>query len=168
MEYTEVKKAHIVPRFYQKNFAVEDSVMLSVDSTPPIGPVSIDNAAIRRSFYRRFRPDGTPIYDVEWSLSELESFIAPLLPHVREGWPLPCIEVKAALAEFFAFQFVRGPRWKKWREDLAQEAADNFRPQSRACPSQRDLDPSDSATNQRDRGRIAQRDRMAYSDDDHC
>jgi hypothetical protein len=31
------------------------------------------------------------------------------------------------LAEFFAFQFVRGPRWKKWREGLAREAADNFR-----------------------------------------
>lgn len=127
MEYTEVKKAHIVPRSYLKNFGVEDAVMLSVDSKPPIGPVSIDNAAIRRSFYRRFRPDRTPIYDVEWSLSELESAIAPLLPHVKEGWPLPCIEVKGALAEFFAFQFVRGPRWKKWREELAQEAVDNFR-----------------------------------------
>lgn len=127
MEYTEVKKAHIVPRCYLKNFAVEDAVMLSVDSNPPIGPVSIDNAAIRRSFYRRFRPDGTPIYDVEWSLSELEGAIAPLLPHVKEGWPLPCIEIKAALAEFFAFQFVRGPRWKKWREGLARESAENFR-----------------------------------------
>jgi hypothetical protein len=97
MEYTEVKKAHIVPRCYLKNFAVEDAVMLSVDSNPPIGPVSIDNTAIRRSFYGRFRSDGTPIYDVEWSLSELEGAIAPLLPHVKKSWPLPCIEIKAAL-----------------------------------------------------------------------
>lgn len=127
MEYTEVKKAHIVPRSYLKNFEVKDAVMLSVDGKPSIGPVSIDNAAIRRRFYRRFRPDGTPIYDVEWSLSELEGAIAPLLPHIKEGWPLPCIEIKAALAEFFAFQFVRGPRWKKWREGLAREAAEDFR-----------------------------------------
>jgi hypothetical protein len=103
MEYTEVKNAHIVPRTYLKNFAVKDAVMLSVDEKPPIGPVSIDNAAIRRRFYRRFRPDGTPIYDVEWSLSELEGAIAPLLPRFKEAWPLPCIEIKAALAEFFAF-----------------------------------------------------------------
>lgn len=127
VEFTEVKNAHIVPRCYLKNFAVEDAVMLSVDGKPSIGPVSIDNAAIRQRFYRRFRPDGTPIYDIEWSLSELEGAIAPLLPHVKEGWPLPCIEIKAALAEFFAFQFVRGPRWKKWREELAQETADDFR-----------------------------------------
>jgi Protein of unknown function (DUF4238) len=127
MEFTEVKNAHIVPRCYLKNFAVKDAVMLRVDDKPPVGPISIDDAGVRQRFYRRFRPDGTPIYDIEWSLSVLEDAVGPLLPHVREGWPIPCIEIKAALAEFFAYQFVRGPRWKKWREEVAREAADEFR-----------------------------------------
>lgn len=37
------------------------------------------------------------------------------------------IEGKQALAEFFAFQFVRGPRWKAWRESQTRETADRQR-----------------------------------------
>lgn len=120
MEFTEVKNAHIVPRGYLKNFAVDEKVMLNVDGKALDGPISIDNAAIRRRFYRRFRPDGTPIYDIEWSLSQLEDVVVPMLGAVERRWPLP-LEEKHALAEFFAYQFVRGPRWKKWREEMARE-----------------------------------------------
>ncbi|MGN6586242.1 MAG: DUF4238 domain-containing protein [Solirubrobacterales bacterium] len=67
------------------------------------------------------------IYDVEWSLSRLEGAIAPMLQSLKSGWPLPNLEEKVALAEFFAFQFVRGPRWKKWREERARETIDEYR-----------------------------------------
>jgi len=33
--------------------------------------ISIRDAAVRKDFYKRTRPDGTVIYDVEWSLSTL-------------------------------------------------------------------------------------------------
>ncbi|HEY6729725.1 MAG TPA: DUF4238 domain-containing protein [Solirubrobacterales bacterium] len=120
MEYTEVKNAHIVPRSYLKNFAVEEKIMLIADGKALGGPISIDNAAIRKRFYRRFRPNGEPIYDIEWSLSQLENVVAPMLGTVATNWPLPS-EEKHALAEYFAYQFVRGPRWKAWREEMARE-----------------------------------------------
>jgi hypothetical protein len=127
MEYTEVKNAHIVPRCYLKNFAVDEAVMLTVDDEPAVGPISIDNAAVRKRFYRRFRPDGTPIDDIEWSLSQLEGALAPVLGNLRGNWPPASAEEKGALAEFFAYQFVRGPRWKAWREGMARESIDEFR-----------------------------------------
>jgi hypothetical protein len=127
MEYTEVKNAHIVPRSYLKNFAVNEAVMLTVDDEPPVGPISIDNAAVRKRFYRRFRPDGTPIDDIEWSLSQLEGALAPVLGNLRGNWPPAGPEEKGALAEFFAYQFVRGPRWKAWREGMARESIDDYR-----------------------------------------
>jgi Protein of unknown function (DUF4238) len=126
MKYSEVKRAHIVPRCYLLNFAVEKSLMLNVDGKAIPKPTSIDDAAVRRTFYRRYRPDGSPIDDVEWSLSQLEDVIGPMLPEVREAWPYETAE-KGKLAEFFAFQLVRGPRWKKWREEEARKTIEEQR-----------------------------------------
>jgi Protein of unknown function (DUF4238) len=126
MKYPEVKRAHIVPRCYLLNFAVEESVVLNVDGKAIPKPTSIDDAAVRRTFYRRYRPDGTPIDDVEWSLSQLEGVIGSMLPAVREAWPYAMPE-KAKLAEFFAFQLVRGPRWKQWREEEARKRIEEQR-----------------------------------------
>lgn len=127
MEYTEVKDAHIVPRCYLRNFAIDGAISLNVDGKFLKKPISIDSAAIRKRFYRRFRPDETPIYDIEWSLSQVEGAIAPILQSVKDNWPLSSLEEKAALAEFFAFKFVRGPRWKEWREQQARETSDKYR-----------------------------------------
>jgi hypothetical protein len=127
MEFTEVKNAHIVPRFFLKNFATDEKVLLGVDGTLLDHPISIDNAAVRTRFYRRIRPDGTPIYDIEWSLSQLESVIAPMMKNFQSEWPFTDREVKGAFAEFFAFQFVRGPRWKAWHESMARETIDWYR-----------------------------------------
>lgn len=121
MEYPEVKKAHIVPRSYLLNFAVDKQLCLSIDGRCLEHPVSIDDAAVRRMFYRRYRKDGTPIDDVEWSLAKLEGVIAPILRDLHADWPPPLETVKAPLAEFFAFQFIRGPRWKRWYEQKADE-----------------------------------------------
>lgn len=117
MDFPQVKSAHIVPRSYLMNFAVEEQLQLNVDGRQLPHPVSIDDAAVRKTFYRRTRPDGTTIDDVEWSLSQMESALAPIIQDVKGHWPPRLELVKAPLAEFFAFQFVRGPRFKKWRED---------------------------------------------------
>jgi hypothetical protein len=126
MKYPEVKRAHIVPRCYLLNFAAEGRVMLSVDEKAIPNPTSVDDAAVRKTFYRRYRPDGTPIDDVEWSLSQLEDVVGPMLPHVQQAWPY-ATEEKGKLAEFFAFQFIRGPRWKKWREEEARKRIEEHR-----------------------------------------
>ena len=127
MDYPEVKNAHVVPRCYLRNFAVEDAVMLNVDGRAIDRPVSIDSAAIRKHFYRRYRQDGTPIDDVEWSLAQLEGAVAPLLRDLKEKWPLGRETEKAPLAEFLAFQFVRGPRWKAWYEEQGRKRVKELR-----------------------------------------
>lgn len=127
MKYPEVKRAHIVPRSYLLNFAVDEAVTLYVDGKAVPHPTSIDDAAVRKTFYRRYRPDGTPIDDVEWSLSQLEDVIAPMLPEVRGSWPYSGIQEKGKMATFFACQLVRGPRWKEWREEEARTTIDETR-----------------------------------------
>jgi len=117
VDFPQVKSAHIVPRSYLMNFSVDGQVQLNIDGRQLPNPVSIDDAAVRNTFYRRRRPNGTPIDDVEWSLSQMEGALAPLIQDLGANWPPRLETVKAPLSEFFAFQFVRGPRWKKWREE---------------------------------------------------
>ncbi len=45
--------------------------------------------------------------------------MAPLLDSIEESWPLNS-EAKSALAEFFAYQAVRGPRWMEWHQQFAR------------------------------------------------
>jgi hypothetical protein len=127
VEYPLVKKGHIVPRSYLLNFAVDGQVCLNIDGRQLRHPVSIDDAPVRGPFYRRHRRDGTPIDDVEWSLSELEGAVAPIIQDVRGNWPPQLDTVKAPLAEFFAFQFIRGPRWKEWHEKKTREFIEQVR-----------------------------------------
>jgi len=84
---------------------------------------SIDNVATRNRYYRRTRPhSGEKIDDVEWSLSVLEDKVAPVIRTLACGgeWPL-AREPKAKLAELFAFQLLRGPRWQAWAERRSRE-----------------------------------------------
>ncbi len=74
MRYPEVKRSqHVVPRGYLVNFAEEEMLVMHLVGAPKTELVSIDDAAVRRRFYRRTRRDGTAIDDVEWSLSQLEN-----------------------------------------------------------------------------------------------
>lgn len=50
-----------------------------------------------------------------------------MLQNVNGNWPPSSFEEKAALAEFFAYQFVRGPRWKEWRGERARATIDEYR-----------------------------------------
>jgi hypothetical protein len=115
-DYPKVKKAHIVPRMYLASWAVDGkiSVRLVREGQRLIQP--IENVGIRRRFYRRQRPDGTEIDDVEWTLSEIEKNAAPVLASLEDDWPLGR-EAKLGLATLLAVQLLRGPRWKgEWLE----------------------------------------------------
>jgi hypothetical protein len=77
----------------------------------------IENVGTRRRFYRRTRPEtGTQINDVEWSLGQGEAAATPLLRSFAERWPFST-EEKGQLAELFAYQLLRGPRWKAEYEE---------------------------------------------------
>jgi hypothetical protein len=74
--------------------------------------MAVDNVGTRRHFYRRTRPDGSEIDDIEWTLSDIESKAAPLLRSAEDAWPFSR-EDKLVLARLFAFQWLRTPRWKE-------------------------------------------------------
>jgi len=101
--------------------------------------IGIRDAAVRTNFYRRTRPDGTRIDDIEWSLSKLEQAAVPVLRQVTTLWPLGN-ENKAALAALFAYQTIRGPRWMEWHNDetraFFEEARDTTETEEHAALDQ--------------------------------
>jgi len=88
--------------------------------------IAAKDAAVRGSFYRRTRPDGSTIDDVEASLAHLESTVAPIFSGLARAWP-PEPEAKGALAELLAFQIVRGPRWKEWHRQFVSQTMEEHR-----------------------------------------
>lgn len=110
-EYPNVKNAHIVPRTYLQNFATDGKigVRLVREGGSLVQPIT--SVGTRRRFYRRERPDGRPIDDIEWSLGHGEAAATPVLRSFQDEWPL-ATDDKLKLAELFAYQLLRGPRWK--------------------------------------------------------
>ena len=124
MTYPKVKRSHIVSRTYLRNFAENDMIAMRLGSSGQARTIHIDDAAVRKAFYRRTRPDGTEIDDIEWSMSHLEGSVTPLLRGIESRWPLSN-EDKATLAEFVALQILRSPRWREWHNNaLRNEIAD--------------------------------------------
>ena len=66
-----------MPVVYQRNFAIGDRLTLHVDSKPSV-PARVQNTATRGPFYRRTRPDGSEIDDIEASLSYIEAAVSPV------------------------------------------------------------------------------------------
>ena len=126
MRYPSVRNAHIVPQGYLRNFASGEKI--EVHTVGKAGSLTrpIKKVAVRPYFYRRERPDGTPIDDVEWSLSHSEDKAAPLLRRLADRWPLPTSD-KAVLAEFFAVQALRGPKWRDWWAERTRVFIDEVR-----------------------------------------
>jgi hypothetical protein len=127
MAYANVKNAHIVPRTYLLNFALDGriGVHLVEDGRELVQPV--EKVGTRRRFYRRTRPaDGTPIDDVEWSLGQLEHAVAPTLREFDDRWPLGDDD-KAKLAQLFAYQLIRGPRYKTAFEEMTERFLEEYK-----------------------------------------
>jgi hypothetical protein len=128
-----VEDGHIVPRVYQR--AWEDGVRevavhrkgaegCEAESTKPVGT--------RGPFYRRTRPEGEEIDDIEKSLSVVETKAATPLRELIAGSSLEA-ERKGIVAQFLAAQLVRGPAFFDQREELIRPTfegagAEDFQP----------------------------------------
>jgi hypothetical protein len=121
VEFPVVKSSHIVPRTYLRGFADDENriaVRIRGDAEPHI--VNVRNAGTRSKFYVRERLDGTEIHDIEWSLSHIEDAAGPVLRRLPNDWPLSLSD-KTTLAELFALQLLRGPRWIEWHEAFTRD-----------------------------------------------
>jgi hypothetical protein len=135
--YPVVKKGHIVPRMYQRSFAVDDKVAVHTDGSSECALMSTKTAGTRPRFYRRVRPDGEEIDDVEASLAYVEDKATQPLRQLIAGDPLS-VEHKGILAQFLAVQMLRGPAFFEHREQLllpiieGMQASD-FKPEALAA-----------------------------------
>lgn len=128
-----VKDGHIVPRVYQR--AWEDGlreVAVHRKGTAGCESKSTKLAGTRGPFYRRTRPSGEEIDDIEKSLSVIEGKAATPLRELIAGAPMEA-ERKGIVAQFLAAQMVRGPAFFAQREELIRPVfegaeAEDFRP----------------------------------------
>ncbi len=133
-DYPNVKNAHIVPRTYLANWAEDDRIATRLKGDPEVRIRRISKVGTRRRFYRRHRPDGTPIDDIEWSLAHGESAATPILRAFDDRWPL-VQQDRGTLAELFAVQLVRGPRWAAWHKNFTREMVERWRLEQRGKAS---------------------------------
>jgi hypothetical protein len=131
--YPAVESAHIVPRMYQRAWAVSGIVAVHGVGSDACRRLSTKRAGTRTTFYRRTRPTGEAIDDIEATLASVENRCAPVLKQVIEGAPLGT-EAKGALAQFFGVQLMRGPAFFERREELLAPMvqdleAGHFRPE---------------------------------------
>jgi hypothetical protein len=118
--YSVVKKGHIIPATYQRNFAIDGRVAVHPVSQSGCFLQAPENTGTRSRFYRRRRPDGSEIDDVEASLSAIEDVAGPVLASVAAGASID-EDVKGILAQFFAVQMVRGPLFFSTVQDGASK-----------------------------------------------
>ena len=126
IDYPNVKHAHIVPRVYLANFAVDEKIgtRLVHDGGQRL-LLPIEKVGTRRRYYSRKRPDGSWIDDIEWSLSKGENACAPIIRSFEDRWPFS-FEDKAKVAELFAYQLLRGPRWEEEHAGFVERAIEDF------------------------------------------
>lgn len=117
-----VKRQHVVPKFYLSRWAVENELVVHRPGTQRTIMTSPRNAGVRGPFYRRTRPDGSKSDDFEWSLSQVEGPVSLIHRRLPHDWPLT-LRDKTALAELFAIQSVRGPRYREWEAAQVREVA---------------------------------------------
>jgi Protein of unknown function (DUF4238) len=118
--YPVVENGHIVPTVFQKPWVVDGRVKVhevGVDRPCRLRPLS--KAGTRPAPYRRERPSGEQIDDVEASLNFVEDKAAAPLRDLNEGAPLTK-ERKGALAQFVGVQLVRGEAFFAERDRVGE------------------------------------------------
>ena len=128
MKYPKVQHSHIVPRAYLRGFADGERIQMHRVGTDINKPISIRAAAVRTNAYKRTRPNGDVIYDVEWSLSQAEGKALPLIKKIakRELWDLDD-EQKGIVGGFVALQLLRVPRWMNWYSNVIANTHEQLR-----------------------------------------
>lgn len=114
-----VDNGHIVPRTYQRAWEGEGrQVAVHAPGNSACKLKSTKTAGARGPFYRRTRPrHGTEIDDIEASLAYVENKATPALRQIVAEEPLT-EERKAALAQLFGMQMMRGPAFFAKHEEI--------------------------------------------------
>jgi Protein of unknown function (DUF4238) len=109
--YPKVKRAHIVPKVYQDRFAEDGKVAVHIDGREQHQLRTTAKVGVRSRAYRRVRPSGEEIDDIEASFAEMENTLPGPLERVAAGAPLEGLD-KQKLAAFLGAQMVRGSAYR--------------------------------------------------------
>jgi hypothetical protein len=112
-----VHDGHVVPRMYQRAWEVEGRKVAVHADGEGCDERSTKNVGTRGPYYRRMRPTGESIDDVEQSLSVIEDKAAAPLKALVAGQELEA-ERKGIVAQLLAVQMMRGPAFFGQREEL--------------------------------------------------
>lgn len=125
--FPEVKSSHIVPRVYQRAWAVGDQVAVHVDGKSECVTMPIRRAGTRSRYYRRTRPTGEKVDDIEASLAYVEDKATEPLGDLVGGKPIT-FERKGAVAQLVGVQMLRGPAFFQQREELLRPLIESLQP----------------------------------------
>lgn len=133
VSYPTVEEGHIVPKTFQKAWVVDGRVKVhEVGVNKPCRLRPLKKTGVRKAPYRRERPSGERIDDVEASLNVIEMKATEPLRALNRGEPLTT-ERKGILAQFFGIQLVRSNVFQEGRgeisEFLRQVPADAMKPE---------------------------------------
>ncbi len=120
MSYTAVEEGHIVPKTFQKAWVVDGRVKVhevGVDKPCRLRPLK--KTGVRKAPYRRERPSGEKIDDVEASLNVIETKATEPLRALNRGESLTT-ERKGILAQFFGIQLVRSSVFQEGRGEIGE------------------------------------------------
>lgn len=125
--FPEVKSSHIVPRMYQRPWAIDDRVAVHVDGANACVLVSTRKSGTRSRYYQRTRPSGEKIDDIEASLAYVEDKATEPLTDLIAGKPITA-EHKGGVAQLLGLQMLRGPAFFEQREELLAPILEDLRP----------------------------------------
>ena len=117
--YSTVKQGHIIPAAYQRQFAVNGRVAVHVPGGKTVS-IRVEDSGTRSRAYRRIRPDGSEIDDVEASLSTIEGKTTPVLQQLAAGDAISS-DMKGILTQFVAVQTLRGPMFFDRTQEIAEK-----------------------------------------------
>lgn len=125
--FPEVKSAHIVPRVYQRAWAIDGQVTVHIDGNPHCVTMPIRRAGTRSRYYQRTRPSGEKVDDIEASLAYVEDKVTAPLTDLIQAEPIT-FERKGAVAQLLGIQMLRGPAFFEQREELLRPIIDALQP----------------------------------------
>jgi Protein of unknown function (DUF4238) len=113
--YSTVKQGHIIPATYQRQFAVNGRVAVHVPGGKTVS-IPVEDSGTRSRAYRRIRPDGSEIDDVEASLSTIEGKATPVLQQLAAG-----DAISSDMKGILAVQTLRGPMFFNQTQEIAEQ-----------------------------------------------
>jgi hypothetical protein len=125
--FPEVKSSHIVPRVYQRAWAIGEQVAVHVDGKSECVTMPIRRAGTRSRYYRRTRPTGEKVDDIEASLAYVEDKVTEPLSDLVGGKAIT-FERKGAVAQLLGVQMLRGPAFFEQREEVLRPLIESLQP----------------------------------------